>query len=106
VPEMVENCVHMVAMHELRKNFPLDTLAIKGALPARSREFAYPGAHSDVGGGYAPGALGISVSNNLMESDALKLSQIPLHHMLACALAADVPLTKQRAVNQENGHDP
>lgn len=82
VPSSVRNCVHMIAMHELRKNFPLDTVTVNGVLPPNCQEFAYPGAHSDVGGGYAPGALGVSVGRTPVEGDALKLSQIPLNHML------------------------
>lgn len=88
----VLTCVHMVAMHELRKNFPLDTVTVNGILPSNCREFAYPGAHSDVGGGYAPGALGVSIGKDKFESDALKLAQIPLNHMFECAKKAGVPL--------------
>lgn len=86
----IENCLHFIAMHELRKNFPLDTVAVNHDLPANCLEFAYPGTHSDVGGGYQPGELGVAAS------DAMKLSQIPLSHMYDCALAAGVPLAKER----------
>lgn len=106
IPASVENCVHMVAMHELRKNFPIDELAVDGVLPPHCQEFVYPGVHSDVGGGYEPGELGISVGNTLFESDALKLSQIPLNHMFDCAVAAGAPLQKKRAINTVNNHDP
>jgi hypothetical protein len=99
VPQSVRNCVHMVAMHELRKNFPLDSVSIDGVLPSYCQEFAYPGAHSDVGGGYRPSALGISVGGNNFEGDALKLAQIPLNHLLECAVAAGAPITKERAGN-------
>jgi hypothetical protein len=92
IPASVKNCVHMVAMHELRKNFPLDSVRLKGVLPPNCHEFAYPGAHSDVGGGYAPGELGVSVGATPYESDSLKLSQIPLKHMFECAIAAGAPL--------------
>ncbi|AIY43253.1 hypothetical protein LT85_4095 [Collimonas arenae] len=105
IPASVENCVHMVAMHELRKNFPLDELGVNGILPPHCQEFAYPGAHSDVGGGYLPEELGISVGKTPAESDALKLAQIPLNHMLECALAAGVPLNKKLAIS-DSGHDP
>lgn len=84
----VENCVHLVAMHELRKNFPLDTVSFNHDVPSNCVEFAYPGSHSDVGGGYEPGELGVSAG------DSLKLSQIPLNHMYDCAVAAGVPLSK------------
>lgn len=102
IPGSVKNCVHMVSMHELRKNFPLDTITIEGDLPAHCQEFAYPGAHSDVGGGYMPGELGISISRDVHEGDALKLSQIPLNHMLECAMAAGAPMNKKRAYTVYN----
>ncbi|MES2076562.1 MAG: DUF2235 domain-containing protein [Pseudomonadota bacterium] len=101
---MVENCLHMVAMHELRKNFPLDEVRLNGVLPSNCQEFAYPGAHSDIGGGYLPEELGVSVGKSLQESDALKLAQIPLNHMLACAMAAGAPMDAERA-RQLNGYD-
>jgi hypothetical protein len=91
----VENCVHCVAMHELRKNFPLDSVVVENVVPANCTEVAYPGSHSDVGGGYAPGELGVAVGFDL-SSDSLKLSQIPLNHMYDCAITAGVPLSKDR----------
>jgi hypothetical protein len=97
IPTSVKNCVHMVAMHELRKNFPLDSVRINGVLPSNCQEIAYPGAHSDVGGGYAPGELGVSVGTTPYESDSLKLSQIPLKHMFQCASAAGVPFALNRS---------
>lgn len=103
LPE-VENCVHMVAMHELRKNFPLDEVAIDEVLPPNCQEYAYPGAHSDVGGGYEPGELGIAAGQSPTDCDAQKLSQIPLNHMYECAVAAGVPLSK--ALAQKAEHDP
>jgi hypothetical protein len=106
IPGLVENCVHMVAMHELRKNFPLDELGVDGVLPPHCQQFAYPGSHSDVGGGYLPAELGISVGKTKFESDALKLAQIPLNHMLACAVAAGVPASKERAKDTTTGYDP
>lgn len=89
IPASVQNCVHMVAMHELRRNFPLDAIGVDGKLHSRCFQFAYPGSHSDVGGGYGPGELGLAVGD-----DSQKLSQIPLNHMLDCAIAAGVPLTR------------
>lgn len=105
-PASAKYCVHMVAMHEFRKNFPLDTILIKGTLPEGAREFAYPGAHSDVGGGYKPGELGVGVGTTPAEGDALKLAQIPLNHMFDCAVAASVPLKKERAIDPETLHNP
>ena len=89
IPASVQNCVHMVAMHELRRNFPLDAIGVDGKLDPSCFQFAYPGSHSDVGGGYRPGELGLAVGD-----DSQKLSQIPLNHMLDCAIAAGVPLTR------------
>ena len=89
IPASVQNCVHMVAMHELRRNFPLDAIGVDGKLQPGCVQFAYPGAHSDVGGGYRPGELGLAVGD-----DSRKLSQIPLNHMLDCAIAAGAPLTR------------
>lgn len=106
IPSSVLNCVHMVAMHELRSNFPLDTVTLAGKLPANCCEFAYPGAHSDVGGGYLPSALGVSVGKDPIESDALKLAQIPLNHMYDCALKAWAPLSKKRARGKDANYDP
>jgi uncharacterized protein (DUF2235 family) len=99
IPASVRNCVHMVAMHELRRNFPLDEIGVDGKLQPGWVQHAYPGAHSDVGGGYRPGELGISVGD-----DSMKLSQIPLNHMLDCAIAAGVPLKRPRA--QPGSYDP
>ena len=89
IPSAIKNCVHMVAMHELRRNFPLDEIGNGGSLGPGRVQHAYPGAHSDVGGGYRAGDLGISVGD-----DSLKLSQIPLNHMLDCAVVTGVPLRR------------
>jgi Uncharacterized alpha/beta hydrolase domain (DUF2235) len=58
----VEQCVHYVAGHEVRACFPLDSVRVKARYPANASEVMYPGAHSDVGGGYAPNDLGVSPS--------------------------------------------
>ncbi|SFV15403.1 T6SS phospholipase effector Tle1-like catalytic domain-containing protein [Pseudoduganella namucuonensis] len=105
VPALVENCVHMVAMHELRKNFPLDEIGVNGVYPEKYQQFAYPGSHSDVGGGYAPGDLGIAAIGKLQEGDAMKLSQIPLNHMFEYAVAAGVPLDKNLVPKYNDGSD-
>ena len=54
VPHAVERCVHYVAAHELRFSFPVDLIRKNGILKAGWTETVYPGAHSDVGGGYEP----------------------------------------------------
>lgn len=102
----VENCLHFVAMHELRKNFPLDTIAMSDtSMPENCHEYAYPGTHSDIGGGYAPGELGNCVGTSEAEGDALKLSQITLNHMYECALVAGVPMSRHNTPVDENGND-
>lgn len=99
LPE-VKNCIHMVAMHEIRKNFPLDQVAVGDVMPENCHEFAYPGSHSDVGGGYAPGDLGVAMGHSLEDGDSRKLSQIPLNHMFECAVAAGTPMSKRGAVGE------
>lgn len=64
----VERCVHFVAGHEVRACFPLDSVRVKATYPGNAKEVMYPGAHSDVGGGYAPGDLGISPNHRQMFS--------------------------------------
>jgi len=56
----IEQCVHFVAGHEVRGSFSLDSVRIRGNYPPNVKEVMYPGSHSDVGGGYKPGALGVS----------------------------------------------
>lgn len=94
IPSLVRNCVHFVAMHEFRRNFPLDEIGAPGSTPAGSLEIAYPGSHSDVGGGYAPGDLGIAAHLPAQQADCHKLSQITLNHMFDYAVSCGVPLSK------------
>lgn len=54
----VEQCVHFVAAHEVRACFPLDSARNGTSYPANCKEVVYPGAHSNVGGGYMPKAQG------------------------------------------------
>ncbi len=51
---------HDIAAHEICLSFPLSTARTGTSYPAQTRERAYPGAHSDVGGGYSPGDPGNS----------------------------------------------
>lgn len=106
IPSSVRNCVHFIAAHELRKNFPIDTVTVNAKLPAHCQEFIYPGAHSDVGGGYAPGDLGIAFDSNLHLADAQKLAQVPLNQLLECAIAAGAPLDKERAKDKLRQYNP
>ncbi|MFL5358030.1 T6SS phospholipase effector Tle1-like catalytic domain-containing protein [Archangium sp.] len=86
IPEMVEDCLHMAAAHEIRNSFPLDSLAQGGKYPSNCREVVYPGAHSDVGGGYR---LGEGARSQFPGS---LLSLVPLRAMRAEAIRAGVPL--------------
>ncbi len=65
--KMIKRCVHMVAAHETRNSFPLDSALYQArpnffAWPAGCSEMIYPGVHSDVGGGYRPGERGAKQS--------------------------------------------
>ena len=86
----VEDVRHFVAAHEIRNSFPVDSISIssKGRIskPANFNEVVYPGAHSDVGGGYAPGdgARGMNPSEIM--------SLVPLRHMYGFALRCGVPM--------------
>lgn len=82
IPPIVERCVHMVAAHELRFAFPLDSVRRDGHYPANTVEYVYPGMHSDVGGGYAAEEQG---RFNAYE-------KLPLHRMYHEAETAGVPL--------------
>lgn len=94
IPPSVAQCLHYTAAHEVRESFPLDTVRVaasaKAPLPSNypgtCTEVVYPGMHSNVGGGYAPGEHGRSAA-----PDA-QLSQVPLLHMYQAALDAGVPL--------------
>lgn len=54
VPSFVEKCTHIVASHELREAFPLTVVN------RIHRCVVFPGAHSDIGGGYEPEEQGRS----------------------------------------------
>ena len=87
IPNAVECTVHYVAANEVRQNFPLSSARKGNNYPKKCREVVYPGAHSDVGGGYGPGEQGKSVGGR-----ELLASQIPLGHMYQEAFNAGVPL--------------
>lgn len=101
IHETVEEVRHFVAAHEIRNSFPLDSVSAvlnsRISKPSHFYESLYPGAHSDVGGGYAPGegAKGIRPSE--------KLSLIPLRHMYDFALRQGVPmLAEWTPLNKED----
>jgi hypothetical protein len=82
IPSDVKRCVHLVAAHEVRKAFPLDSIEYQNQYPNNSEEVIYPGVHSDIGGGYYPNEQGRS----------LEYTKIPLREMYLEALKAGVGL--------------
>ena len=94
IPAKIEKVVHFVAAHEVRQNFPLSTARSGSAYPENCIEVVYPGAHSDVGGGYGPGDQGKAVKGR-----AALISQIPLLDMSHEAMKAGVPLMTNRELD-------
>jgi hypothetical protein len=90
IPPQVGKCLHLVAAHEVRGCFPLDSVRVEGKYPPNATEVVYPGSHSDLGGGYALRAYG---KDNIRKEDGVdtQISRIPCFHMYAAARAADVP---------------
>ncbi|MBB5189386.1 hypothetical protein HNQ50_000096 [Silvimonas terrae] len=84
----VAQCLHLVAAHEIRNSFPLDSVRVGAVYPDNCTEVVYPGSHSDVGGGYRAGEQGKSLD------DGSKLSQITLYAMYQTAVSVGVPLEK------------
>ncbi|MEJ5220429.1 MAG: DUF2235 domain-containing protein [Tepidiforma sp.] len=93
IPPQVGRTLHLVAAHEVRRSFPLDSISWEGRLPARAEEIVFPGVHSDVGGGYRPGEQGRGVDPN----GADMLSRIPLAVMYREARLSGMPLKLERA---------
>jgi len=95
----VERCVHFVAGHEVRACFPLDSVRVKSSYPGNAHEVMYPGAHSDVGGGYAPSAIGVSPTQDSF------MATIPGHDMYREALKSGVPLVAWDMLNERFRND-
>jgi len=51
-PKGVEHVVHLLSMHDVRKDFNLLPFDRPRVSPKTLREIWMPGVHSDVGGGY------------------------------------------------------
>ncbi len=104
IPHMVEDVRHIVAAHENRNSFPLDSITVVKASanfikPAHFREYVFPGVHSDVGGSYSPGEGG-------KHPDAVRrLGLIPLRMMFDFAIKASVPMVPASAWDQYNRLD-
>lgn len=95
----VEEVRHFVAAHEIRNSFPVDSVSVlsNGRISKCQNfyEAVYPGAHSDVGGGYAPGegARGLRPSASI--------SLVPLRHMYQCAIRCGVPMLAEWTADNE-----
>lgn len=94
IPSYVRFCEHYVAAHEVREKFPSDSVRVDQAVPGNCRETFYPGAHSDVGGGYELMA---------QEGRTNELARIPLCNMYLSAYAAGVPFKSPEQINRECG---
>jgi hypothetical protein len=92
IPDKIP-CLHLVAAHEVRRSFPLDSIAVNATLAGNCQEIVLPGVHSDLGGGYAPAEQG--KGTDAMGSDML--SRIPLIYMYRQARLAGVPLKLELA---------
>lgn len=93
-PDFVKRCVHMVAGHEIRNSFPVDSVLDGQRYAGGVTEMVYPGAHSDVGGGYQPGEGARSAHYGEM------LSLVPLRAMHSEAREAGVPLDSISALTK------
>lgn len=92
IPDGVRT-VHLVAAHEVRRSFPLDSASVGNSLPAGCEEWVFPGMHSDVGGAYSPTEQGKGISPK--GSDML--ARIPLIYMYRAARLSGVPLKLELA---------
>lgn len=89
---LVKRCLHLVASHEQRLCFPLESIRREsGVYPVNSVEVIYPGVHSDQGGGYPPGDQGKAGNKDSIEGDGLLLSQIALNDLYGDAFAFGAP---------------
>lgn len=86
-------CLHLVAAHDLRRSFPVDSISVGGNLPGGCEEVVVPGVHSDVGCGYSPCEQGKGIDKN---GDDM-LSRIPLLMMYKAARINGVPLKLEMA---------
>jgi hypothetical protein len=94
IPTFVRFCEHYITAHEVREKFPCDSVREDGTMPGNCRETLYPGAHSDVGGGY---------SNFEQEGRTNELSRVSLCNMYLSAYAAGVPFFPPDIVKKNAG---
>jgi hypothetical protein len=86
-------CLHLVAAHEIRRSFPLDSVSVGLSIPSNCTEVVFPGVHSDLGCGYAPGEQGRG--KNADGNDMI--ARIPLLVMYRAARLSGVPLKLELA---------
>ena len=87
----VRRGLHYVAAHEIRRSFPVSTArGRQGSTVAGMSEYIYPGAHSDIGGGYSPRDQGKAIGGR-----SHLLSQIALNDMHFEAINAGVELRRK-----------
>jgi hypothetical protein len=94
IPPYVRFCEHYIAAHEVREKFPSDSVRNDQDTPSNCRETIYPGAHSDVGGGY---------DDMYQEGRTNELSRIPLVNMYLSAYAAGVPFKSPEEILKKTG---
>lgn len=87
IPEGIR-CLHLVAAHEIRRSFPLDSIAVGQTVPVNAEEVVFPGVHSDLGCGYSPCEQGRGVDRN----GADMMTRVPLLYMYKVARLSGVPL--------------
>lgn len=105
---LVKRTFHIMAAHENRNSFALDTtlylqrtVAKPGETteifgwPQGCTEFLYPGVHSDVGGGYRPGEGGCKPERGA------QLSLVALRAMHPAAIDAGVPLRQLASIEDQ-----
>ena len=95
IDERVKMCVHHIAGNEQRFAFPVDLIHKENGEITNPnwKEIVYPGMHSDVGGGYAPG------SQNVNDNYA----RIPLKDMLEEAVNAGVRMFDYDQLKEKYG---
>ncbi|WP_177307218.1 T6SS phospholipase effector Tle1-like catalytic domain-containing protein [Pseudoduganella namucuonensis] len=86
-------CVHLVAAHEIRRSFPLDSVSVGQVMPEKCDEVVIPGVHSDLGCGYSPQEQGRGTDP--FGEDML--ARVPLLYMYREARLAGVPLKLELA---------
>lgn len=105
----VEQCVHFVAAHEIRACFPLDSTRRGTSYPSNCKEVIYPGAHSNVGGGYMPNDQGKcgQVPDEKKYAFAALMPAIDMYHEARKAGVPLLPLNDMpRQVRRDFDPDP